>query len=374
MVKENDPVSILYSSVTKLPPVSFSSALAFNNKKESITGEVNRIMESNPDLKNLIGHNSFSMMYDNHMNHAEFMSNVFKLNDFTLMVKIVLWAYRIYSVQGFSHEYFTLQLKAWSKAVDRYLEPENSREINIVYEWIIDNHQLLTEASQEDSCNTEECTSNWEKLKTPFLNSLIEGNSSQSLKIASDNVLTSTDLSDFYLKVIQPSMYKIGLLWEKGNISVAQEHLASAIVARVMSSLYPRFSVIDYSKEKAIVTAAPNEYHEIGPRMVADLLEIDGWDVDYIGANVPARDIIDISLDKKPMFIAISVGMPFNLVRAQELIEAIRKQPVLDETKIMLGGYSLATHPRIRELMIVDSCGGSAQEAVKIASEWWNNT
>lgn len=371
MKSGNDPISYLYSDVAKLAPVPFNAAMEYSDKKHTLTTEVNRIMESNPDLKSLIGQNPLSMMHDNHNNHAEFMSNVIKLNDYSFMLKTVLWVYRSYSIQGFSYEYFPVHLKAWLKSIDIYLEPDQSQEIKSIYEWIIDNHQLLIEAAQQDSSHPEISSPDWERIRTPFLNSLLEGNSNQSMKIAAENIHSAADLTDFYLEVIQPSMYEVGLQWEKGHISVAQEHLASAIVTRVMSSLYPKFSVIEHTREKAIVTAAPNEYHEIGPRMVADLLEIDGWDVDYIGANVPARDIIDISLDRTPMFIAISVGMPFNLVRAQELVKSIRQQSRLKDTKIMLGGYSLISNPQVKEQIAVDGCGNSASEAVDIAAEWW---
>ena len=155
--------------------------------------------------------------------------------------------------------------------------------------------------------------------------------------------------------------------------SSAQEHLASAIVTRVMSSLYPRFAVIEQNKGKAIVSAAPNEFHEIGPRMVADLLEIDGWDIDYTGANVPAPDLVSMAIETKPFFIAISIGMPFNIDRADAVIQQIRAEKALNSTKIMLGGLSFTMNPQLRKLMDIDGSGDSASDAVKLAAEWWNN-
>ncbi len=40
------------------------------------------------------------------------------------------------------------------------------------------------------------------------------------------------------MKVITFSMYDIGRLWENGDISVAQEHLATSIVIRIITYLY----------------------------------------------------------------------------------------------------------------------------------------
>lgn len=43
-------------------------------------------------------------MYDNHTNHASFMSNVFKLNDFELMSNVIIWVYHTCHDQGFSYD------------------------------------------------------------------------------------------------------------------------------------------------------------------------------------------------------------------------------------------------------------------------------
>jgi len=51
-------------------------------------------------------------MYDNHLNHARFMANVFRFNAYTLLVKTVIWVYRSYHSHGFSFDYFPVELAA----------------------------------------------------------------------------------------------------------------------------------------------------------------------------------------------------------------------------------------------------------------------
>jgi len=60
----------------------------------------------------LIGYNPLRMMYDNHLNHARFMANVFRFNAYTLLVKTVIWVYRSYHSHGFSFDYFPVELAA----------------------------------------------------------------------------------------------------------------------------------------------------------------------------------------------------------------------------------------------------------------------
>ena len=373
MANDSNTFEKLLISLDKLLPVPFSSAQEYRESQEQIVEYVNATMSGNPEIKTLIGQNPFSLMYDNHTNHAAFMSNIFKINDSQLLLKIILWAYRAYHARGFTYDYFPVAMKAWVAAVNKNLDAEKSKSIISVYNWIIENHELLIVGSQEITEPPHFIDSEWGKLRGDFFSAMLDGNTNKTMQIAADNIQSASDLTNFYLHVIQPALYDVGLQWEKGHISVAQEHLASAIVTRVMSSLYPRFAVIEQNKGKAIVSAAPNEFHEIGPRMVADLLEIDGWDIDYTGANVPAPDLVSMAIETKPFFIAISIGMPFNIDRADAVIQQIRAEKALNSTKIMLGGLSFTMNPQLRKLMDIDGSGDSASDAVKLAAEWWNN-
>jgi methanogenic corrinoid protein MtbC1 len=53
-----------------------------------------------------------------------------------------------------------------------------------------------------------------------------------------------------------------------------------------MVDIYP-----SQAKGKAVITAAPNEFYEIGAWMISDILEFDGWEVRYLGANTPVNDL-----------------------------------------------------------------------------------
>lgn len=61
----------------------------YESKKELLLDFVNDKLARNPKISKLIGYNPLQMMYDNHLNHINFMINVFKLNNFELLVKII---------------------------------------------------------------------------------------------------------------------------------------------------------------------------------------------------------------------------------------------------------------------------------------------
>lgn len=366
-------IETLIQKAETINPIPFSAAQQYSDNQDRLVDEVNRVLSADPDIDKLIGHNPLSVLYDNHNNHATFMSNVFKLNDFTLMTRVILWVYKTYNNHKFSYDYFPRAMRAWIEAVRNHLDPDKAEPIINVYRWIIDHHEQIIEASREVKEPPRLTEEKWQQICEPFLTSLLEGNHRESLRLANNSIHSAVDLADFYLQVIQPAMYRVGTLWESGEISVAQEHLASAIVSRVMASLYPRFIMLEQNKGKAVVTAAPNEFHEIGPRMVADLLEINGWDIDYLGANTPAHDLLDLLKDRHPFFLAVSIGVPFNLDCAREIITTVKETPSLRDTRIMLGGYCFSMNPHLKDRIKADGGGTSARDAVLLAEEWWAN-
>jgi MerR family transcriptional regulator, light-induced transcriptional regulator len=363
----------ILEEAARFQPVPLNAAMAYSENRDILIEAVNEIMTKNANTKKLIGRNPLSVMYDNHENHAAFMSNVFKLNDYALMAKVVLWVYFSYRKRGFSDDYFPVAMEAWIEAIHRVISPNTARPLVNVYRWIINKHNQLLLACDEEQEPPMLINKRWKEQKEKFLSSLLSGEYNLSQQIARETIQSADDLKDFYLQEIQSSLYEIGRMWESGEISVAREHLASAIVTRVMASLYGHFIIFEKTRGKAVVTAAPNEFHEIGPRMVADLLEIDGWDVDYMGANVPARDLVVFLKKKKPFLVAISIAMPFNIDRARETIDLIRGNSNLKKMKIMIGGRCISFYPQIENYLGADGSGKSAKEAVELAARWWSN-
>lgn len=195
----------------------------------------------------------------------------------------------------------------------------------------------------------------------------MEADFESAINFADKYIKSSEDIENFYLKIVQPALYDIGNLWETGKISVAEEHLATAIVGRVMANIYTKFPKIK-RKAKAIVCSSPNEYHELGGRIVADLLEINGWDVYYLGANVPIEELIKLINKTKPKLVAMSVTMPFNIEKAAELIKRIREIKKV-KPKIIVGGLAFNLLPDIYRQIGADYWAPDAKKAIEIARQ-----
>ncbi|MGC9519102.1 MAG: cobalamin B12-binding domain-containing protein [Desulfuromonadaceae bacterium] len=349
----------LITRAQQLPQIPFEDIKAYHEHIPELCAAVDTELDKRDDILRLIGNNPLEVMYENHKHHAAFMTSVFSTANYELLARTLPWVYQVYSSKKFLFDYFPLELNAWIRAIQNMLSPEAAEKICAVYTWMLEQHHtVINIACSSDYSTPPPLEPEWLAQKNAFLNALLAGDHRKCVSLAEAQVKTSADLNVFYLNIVQPCMYEVGILWERGFISVAQEHLTSSIVGRVLAQA----SMIDINapplKARAIVSAAPNELHEIGAWMVSDILEHDGWQVRYLGANTPTEDLIKMLKTFKPHILALSVTMPFNLHKAKESIQQIRAEDELKDVFIIVGGNAFRQSQDLWQ-----SCGADAWAA-----------
>jgi methanogenic corrinoid protein MtbC1 len=363
----------MIKEAVKLPLVPLAETSIFQENMPILKKYVDDEMASNPSINVLIGNNPLQVMYDNHNHHSAFMTTVFSIGNYDLLVRTMIWAYRSYAAHNFSYDYFPIELKTWIKALEKFTPPDVTINIISIYDWMIKKHENMVYLSKTEPDLQLQIGSDWLEKKSSFLSALIEGDHRKSLNIAKESVLSGKDIEPFYLNIIQPSMYEVGMLWERGTISVAQEHLASAIVTRVMAASSMMTVAPQLKKTKIVITAAPNEFHEIGAWILSDILEHSGWDVKYLGANTPTKDLIELLHSFQPDVLALTVTMPFNILKATEIINLIKSDGELEKTLTMIGGHAFNESDELWKSTGADCFAANAGEAKTLLNEWEQN-
>ena len=82
------------------------------------------------------------------------------------------------------------------------------------------------------------------------------------------------EIKELYLGLFQRSLYEVGEMWEHRKISVAVEHMASAITESLLTLVYPAIFSAEHSDKSVVISCVANEYHQIGSKMVADFFEL----------------------------------------------------------------------------------------------------
>lgn len=364
----------LLEEADALPAVSLAAAMAYQDKLEKLRTQVDRQLTGHPDILSLIGFSPLEMMYANHRHHGQFMATVFRLNAYKLLPKIVTWVYRAYRKHGFANDYFPLELRAWQAAVRDNLEPAPAEEILRIYQWLLNRHGEFCALADSGEYATFSVGFDAQESMRILLAHMLNNDYRACLDFAVESVHSPEELACFYEEVMTPSLYEIGRLWEEGEISTVQEHLATAISMRILSVMFGSFVTGHASKGRAVISAAPNEFHEVGARMVADQLEMDGWRVDYLGANSPAADLIDLLRRDPPFLLGFSVVVPFNIEEIRRIIAAIRADEAFNGVRIMVGGPVFTMEPELCRRIGADGFAASGRQAVELARQWWEDS
>jgi MerR family transcriptional regulator, light-induced transcriptional regulator len=170
-----------------------------------------------------------------------------------------------------------------------------------------------------------------------FLNRLINGDHATCSSLAKDYTKRNS-IQDFYENVVKKALYDIGELWEHNKISVATEHLSSAIVEAILNELYAQIVAKEKVDKTVIVACVENEFHQIGIKMISDIFEMQGWNTHFLGSNTPTQELIAYTKTINPDMLAISLSIYFHLPVFENLIQMLRNEfPFLP---ILVGGQA----------------------------------
>ena len=95
----------------------------------------------------------------------------------------------------------------------------------------------------------------------------------------------------FIDEVVAPALVRIGHGWAERSVSVAQEHMATAVIRRVLGWLFRVYEVRG-TAPRLVVATPPGQVHELGALMVAASAAAEGWAVTYLGPNLPVADLV----------------------------------------------------------------------------------
>jgi len=171
-----------------------------------------------------------------------------------------------------------------------------------------------------------------------YAQALLNGDDQGAFKILHEMMLTRPPLGDLYLNLITPALVQIGQLWCDGKINVGLEKLASHLVLKHMDRLRGMYSSDGHRlPQRILVSCVEGEQHCIGARMVADLFLIEGWLVDFLGADVPTPALLDTIKIRQPQLVALSVRTSAGLGHASRVLNELSA----DGPKILLGGQAI---------------------------------
>lgn len=150
----------------------------------------------------------------------------------------------------------------------------------------------------------------------------------------------------FLEEVVVPVVDRIGHGWSEGTISVAQEHMATAVLRRILSWLLGVFEVHGVARQavmgrQLVVATPPTQVHELGALLAAVSAATEGWRVSYLGADLPAADLVAAARQTAADAVALSIVYDSG---GAELLPALReaRAGLPERVPLIVGGAAAA--------------------------------
>lgn len=185
------------------------------------------------------------------------------------------------------------------------------------------------------------------QLRQDYLKEILAGRRRTALEMIMNAYHSGYSIPGIYMDVFQEALYEIGRLWETNRITVADEHLGTAITQYVMSNLYQHLEPSEELRGRMVITGVQGELHQVGANMVSDILESEGWAVMFLGTNVPPEGVIHSIRKHGANLFGISSTMFFNIPKVIQLVEAVRREFGEQSPRIMLGGGAFRMLPEL---------------------------
>jgi MerR family transcriptional regulator, light-induced transcriptional regulator len=173
-----------------------------------------------------------------------------------------------------------------------------------------------------------------------FCDATLAGRRASAVGVAQEALRRHGDALSVYCGVIEASQQEIGRRWARTMISVADEHRATAVAQFVLARLYEELPFSSEARGRCLIAGVTGERHQFGPNMIADALDSDGWDVDFLGTDLPAEALIATVAQTQPHVIGLSATMPANLPNLLDLVTRLRSQ---FDARIVVGGRALCS-------------------------------
>lgn len=207
-----------------------------------------------------------------------------------------------------------------------------------------------------------------------YLEHVLAGRREAAIGVVLDAARSGTDLSVVLIDVLEATQYEIGRRWERGEVSVAQEHYCTAVTQLAMTELYPFLFArtagprIGRRRPRLVAAQAAGSLHQVGLRMVVDLLEHEGWDTTYLGGVTEPGPVVEALVEQGAGLLAVSASMPAHIEAVAAIIEAVRADRRTAGVRVVVGGRPFLVAPDLANAVGADGLARDAREAVAVCA------
>jgi methanogenic corrinoid protein MtbC1 len=119
-----------------------------------------------------------------------------------------------------------------------------------------------------------------------------------------DRLLSNFTLATTLREVVLPYLRQLGQRWQRGEVSIAQEHFATNVIRGRLAGLARGWG--DGQGPRAIVACPPDELHDLAVLMFGIILNRRGWRITYLGVSTPVDELVRVAGSWRPDLVVVA--------------------------------------------------------------------
>lgn len=294
--------------------------------------------------------------------HAHFGRSLLAIAALDLLERLpdeAAWYARVLERRGFGKPAFMRIIRSWTMAILAALPPAPGREIAAFLAWV---ENRIDDLPGDGSTSPRGHSPDAEV----FLDLIRQGETERAVSHAVSLVERGGAVEQVVDEVMLGALVRVGALWERNEIGVADEHIATAAIREAALRFFKRLPQAPHRGGTVVVACAPGNEHDLAPEVLARYLESRGWRAVFIGRSAPEGELVRTIVALSPGAVLISVALVAQLLPGLRAIERIKREA--PKTVVIAGGSAaIAAVGAIGK--VADEVAGSFAEAERLLAE-----
>jgi excisionase family DNA binding protein len=210
---------------------------------------------------------------------------------------------------------------------------------------------FTVENSKDLELNYHILKANFAYLKSYLLTQALKGHRDSVQQILTGLYLGQYPLCQIYDDLLTPVLHEIGNRWIQKKLTITEEHIASQIIRDAIIRLQGIIRVPKKKTKSVICLNLSSELHDIGLKMVQNILELRGFKTYYTGQQTPFLDLGQMLTKIKPDRLYIASTVIIDIDKDQNEINALCELSIMNSIEIFVGGIGFDkldhSHPAV---------------------------
>lgn len=198
-----------------------------------------------------------------------------------------------------------------------------------------------------------------------FLQLALAGEPREATRFGLELIDTGVSSSNVIGDVLACSQREVGERWQRNELSVADEHLASGVTESTLSA-FSSIPADGTEGSSVLVACAEGDWHSIAAHMIAEQLRTEGFVVTYLGASTPADEVARFLEQRRLNALVVSCNLPMFFSGVTRLANAAHRHGV----PVLVGGRAMGGDAARAKILGADAYANTLSEARVVLRAW----